>query len=434
MTNNQIEERYLDQRPRSAALFERAINNFPNGVTHDSRKRTPFPIYLTHGLGPHMWDVDGNKYIEYFGGHGALILGQSHPAVVKAVQDQMERATHLSASTEVEIEWADWIKKLIPCAEKVRFTSSGTEAVMMALRMARSFTGKSKIIKFQDHFHGWSDYAMAGASAGVDGIPDETRSTMIVLPPGDISLINRTLDDNDDIAAIIVESTGAHMGASPIHPNFLHELRSITKKRDVVFIMDEVVTGFRISPGGTQGAWDVTPDLCSLAKIVGGGLPGGAVAGKADIVNAIERGNVYHPGTFNANPLSASAGSAALELVATTPVNARADAAAERLKNGLNDVFARLEIPGHAFGTASIVHLRIGIHAQIDQYGIITGETTGVKIDAEADRLLGLAMNNEGIETHNRFDLSMTHTDRDVDRTITAFEHSLGAIRDLSLI
>ncbi|MDP6558484.1 MAG: aminotransferase class III-fold pyridoxal phosphate-dependent enzyme, partial [Pirellulaceae bacterium] len=162
MARTAIEDRYYELHPKSAELYERAKLNFPKGVTHEARNMTPFPVHMTHGSAGRKWDVDGNEYVEYNTGHGSMILGQAHPVIVKAVQDRMALGTHLSASSDLEIRWADLVKELIPCAEKVRFTSSGTEAVMMAMRMARAYTGRTKIIKFFDHFHGWSDYANAG--------------------------------------------------------------------------------------------------------------------------------------------------------------------------------------------------------------------------------------------------------------------------------
>ena len=187
-----IEQRYIDLHPGSAERYATARDIFPDGVTHDGRRLSPFPIYATHGAGPHKWDVDGNRIIDYWTGHGSLILGHSHPDIVAAVSDQMARGTHLSASTDLEIRWGQLVQELIPSAEKVRFHSSGTEATMMAMRMARAYTGKVKVIKFEDHFHGWHDYASAGGT-GLGGIPEETLSTMIVLPPNDISMVERAL-------------------------------------------------------------------------------------------------------------------------------------------------------------------------------------------------------------------------------------------------
>ena len=236
------------------------------------------------------------------------------------------------------------VRDLIPCSEKVRFHSSGTEATMMAVRMARAYTGRTKLVKFRDHFHGWNDYVRSHEPAA-GGIPAETASTVISIEPNDIGLVERTLEGDKDVAAVIVEPTGAHMGDTPLRPSFLGELREVTERYGVVLIFDEVVTGFRMSKGGAQGLYGVTPDMCTLAKILGGGLPGGAVTGKAEIIDMIQlrdepgfnsASRIGHNGTFNANPLSAAAGQKALELVKTQPINANADRAAARLRDGLN--------------------------------------------------------------------------------------------------
>jgi len=433
MARTVIEDRYYELHPKSAELYERAKLNFPKGVTHEARNMSPFPVHMTHGSGSRKWDVDGNEYVEYNTGHGSMILGQAHPVIVKAVQERMALGTHLSASSDLEIRWADLVKELIPCAEKVRFTSSGTEAVMMAMRMARAYTGRSKVIKFFDHFHGWSDYANAGGLTGMDGIPDNVLETMIVLQPGDIGAVETAIQNND-VAAIIIESTGAHMGSTPIHPDFLQGIRDLATKHGVVFILDEVVTGFRASKGGTQELWGITPDMCTLAKILGGGLPGGAVAGKADILNTIERGQMLHQGTFNGNPLSAVAGIAALEMVANGDVNEKADAVGQKLKMGINEVFGRVEIPGHAYGIGSMIHTRIGIDAEVDEYGIIQGTPSGTPINSDADHEFKMAMFNNGVDNGRRFLTMAVHTDEDIDRTLEAFENSLKQVRAQGMI
>ena len=257
---------------------------------------------------------------------------------------QILRGTHLGASTDEEMRWAKAIKALMPAVEKVRFNSSGTEATLMAMRLARAYTGKNKVVKLQDHFHGWHDYAMAGSDRSAPGIPDASMGTMVIVPPGDLGAVEDALNRDDDIAALILEPTGAHMGQMTFDvPVYLKGLRELTAQHGVVLIFDEVVTGFRASPGGVQERYGIRPDLTTMAKIVAGGLPGGAVGGKADIIDMIaHRGDpewdnvrrVYHPGTFNANPLSAAAGAAALELIASEPVNEHADAMADRLKAG----------------------------------------------------------------------------------------------------
>ena len=438
-----IEQRYIDMHPGSAERHAKAKNLFPDGVTHDGRRMAPFPIYATHGTGPHKWDVDGNRIIDYWTGHGSMILGHSHPEIVAAVANQIGKGTHLSASSDLEIKWGQQVIDLIPSAEKVRFHSSGTEATMMAIRMARAYSNKTKIIKFEEHFHGWSDYLSAG-SAGVGGIPQESLDTMIVLPINDISIVEKTLEGNDDIAAIILEPTGAHMGQIPIRPSFLNELRELTDRTGVVLIFDEVVTGFRVSKGGAQAYYGVTPDMTTMAKILGGGLPGGAVAGKADIINMIEARDdadfnqnhrIAHNGTFNANPLSAAAGTTALDLIINTPINEMADAMGARLKDGLNDLLSRMEIPGCASGIASLIFLRLGVDHECDKgVCIMTPEQMRSGNNAQRNSQFVISMLNNGIHATSRFIMSAAHREQDIDETVEAAEKSLTELRQMGLI
>ena len=440
-----IEQRFYELHPKSAEMHESARSLFPNGVTHDARRQNPFQLYYTHAEGAAKYDVDGNRILDYFPGHGALILGHSRPEVVSAVQEQMAKGTHFSGSTELEMQWGNWVKELIPTAEKVRFHSSGTEADMMAIRMARAYTGKTKVIKFEDHFHGWSDYLVAG-SEGIGGIPAETLSTMIVLPPNDIETFERTLQNDDDIAAVILEPTGAHMGLEPILPEFLHQLREVTERYGVVLIFDEVVTGFRTSRGGAQEYFGIRPDLTTLAKILGGGLPGGAVTGKADIINMIEDrpgdaeynrdSRIAHNGTFNANPISAAAGIAALQIVANEPINDTANLRAAQLKDGLNDLMGRMEIPGCVTGIASLMFLRLGVDVPESdrEYCILTPEQMAESMEPERVRQLTLSLLNHGVQSGNRFILTAAHTEDDIAHTIGAYEKAFDEIRGIGLI
>ena len=438
-----IEQRYIDQHPGSAERFARAEDLFPDGVTHDARRQRPFPLYYTHAKGPAKYDVDGHRILDYFPGHGALILGHSHPDIVAAVTEQMAKGTHFSGSTDLEIRWGEWVKELIPSAEKVRFHSSGTEADMMAVRMARAHTGKTKVIKFEHHFHGWSDYLVAG-SDGIGGIPDETLDTMIVLPPNDISIVEETIRNSGDVAAIILEPTGAHMGLYPIEPGFLSQLREVTERLGVVLIFDEVVTGFRTSKGGAQAYYGITPDMTTMAKILGGGLPGGAVAGKAEIINMIATTDdaaynrdrrIAHNGTFNANPLSAVAGIKALELVGTTPVVETANARTAELKQGLNDLLGKMEIPGCASGVASLAFLRLGVDHECDkEVCMLSEEDMKKRLNPMLNQQLNLALLNHGVQSGSRFILTATHTGEDIAYTVDAFEKALTEVREMRLI
>ena len=438
-----IEQQYIDLHPRCAELYATSRGIFPNGVTHDTRNLKPFPYFVDRASEMHKHDVDGLQIIDYKTGHGSLILGHSHPDIVAAVTEQMQRGTHYSASTELEIQWGQWVQRLVPSAEKVRFQSSGTEATMMAFRMARAFTGKTKIIKFNDHFHGWHDYAIAG-NGSQGGVPGEAASTMIMLVPNDIGLVERTLEGNSDVAAVILEPTGSHMGTRPIRPSFLSELREVTDRHGVVLIFDEVVTGFRASRGGAQGYYGVTPDMTTMAKILGGGLPGGAVAGKAELIDMIQLSDdpeynsdrrVQHNGTFNANPLSATAGIKALELVATTPVNETTDARGKQLKDGLNELLGKMEVPGCASGLDSMVFLRLGVDHECDQeVCIMTGDDLRTREDAQRTHQLGLAMYNHGVDGGQRFLMSAAHTEEDIEATVEAAGKAIADVRAQGLV
>ncbi len=437
-----ILEQYHASHRKSEELAQQARELFPDGVTHDTRYVTPFGITVTHAQGPRKWDVDGNEYIDYVMGHGSLLLGHAHPAVTAAVAEQVGRGTHLGGSHALEADWARLVVQLIPSAEKVRFTSSGTEATLLAARLARAYTERNVIIKFQEHFHGWNDYMMAGSGRGSGGIPEGTFGSMLVLPPNDISLVEKAFQENDDIAAVILEPTGAHMGTLPIYPEFLQKLREVTSRHGAVLIFDEVVTGFRISPGGAQARLGVTPDLTTLAKVLGGGLPGGAVSGRRDILDMIAHQEdpqwddvrrVAHPGTFNANPLSAAAGIAALELVATGDPNAHADRAAARIRRELNNLMARMEIPGCSYGLASLFHLRFGEPCVSHEGGVCMRPHSEIQAGMTGTISMNLkrAMLNTGVDLMGgRMGIvSATHTDAEIDRTLAAFEEGLDALR-----
>ena len=440
-----ILDEYVSKHPSSAGRFQEAGGTFPGGVTHDNRYVTPFPLYMTHGNGPLKWDLDGNEYIDYVCGHGALILGHGHPSIVSAVSEQVVRGTHLGASTEEELRWGRAIKALIPSVEKLRFHSSGTEATLMAMRLARAYTGKNKVVKFQDHFHGWHDYAVSLGSAPVPGVPPATSQSVIVMP-AEISAVAQLLSQDDDIAALILEPTGAHFGQLPLEvPRFLRDLRQVTRQYGVVFVMDEVVTGFRVSPHGAQGLFDIGPDLTTLAKIVAGGLPGGVVGGKAEILDMIAHRDdpewdlgrrVSHPGTFNANPLSAVAGAACLELIASEPIVQRAAEMANRLKRSLNEVFSRLEVPGHAHGIASLVHLTLKDCGCDREVCNMPHQKIKGAADPQVTAQLKRALMNAGVDIMGRgaFIVSAAHREQDVDRTVEAFEEALGALRRESVV
>ena len=437
-----IIERYSEKFRKSGEMFERAADLIPGGG-HQSRTVYPHPVYVERGEGGLKWDVDGNELVDHMLGYGALILGNAHPEVTRAIGDRLAEGTHMGTATPLELRWAELVKDLVPSAERVRFTASGTESTLLAFRLARAFTGKRRVVKFREHFHGWHDYVSPESGINTQsGIPDETLSSVVVIEPK-IEALERLLERDKDIAGVIMEPTGGHWGQFPLaNPGFLQSVRDLTASHGVVMIMDEVITMFRMSRGGAQERFGVTPDLTTMAKIVAGGLPGGSVAGRADIMDLMGRADapnrLAHPGTFNGNPVSASAGIAALEVIASEPINEQADAMAARLKAGLRDSLSRQEVTGHVHGIASIVHVVLGL--ECDCGGDICtlphseiARVTGA--DAEYGGLSGplkMAMLNEGVDMMGGigFMVSATHRDEDIDRTAEAFERSLIALRD----
>ena len=344
LTERSLAAQYEAEFPNSRKLFEQGKSLFPNGVTHDLRYLEPFPIYVDRAEGAYKWDVDGHRFIDYWSGHGALLLGHGHPAVVKAVQRQMARATHPGACHELEIEWGHAVQRLMPSAQRLRFVSSGTEATLMALRLARIHTGKPKVPKFAGHFHGWHDFVIPAADfpyeGQVPGVPSDVTANTVIVPPNNPAAVEKALASDPQIGCVILEPTGGHFGSVPVRGDFLKSLRELTTRHGRLLIFDEVITGFRVHPGGAQGHYRITPDLTTLAKILAGGLPGGCVAGRADILASLEfrpgKPKMKHPGTFNANPLSAAAGVTALGLVATGEPCRRANDMGRLLRQELN--------------------------------------------------------------------------------------------------
>ncbi|MDJ0617626.1 MAG: aspartate aminotransferase family protein [Calothrix sp. MO_192.B10] len=363
---SQYEQAFLKDRE----LAQKANSIFPDGITSDGRYTEPFPIYISHSQGGKKWGINGKEFIDYWGGNGALLLGHNPPEIVEAVTAQVQQGTHYSACHPLEIQWAELIQSLIPSAEKVRFTNSGTEANLLAIRLARAYTGKHKVLRFFGHYHGWQDSVILGADGAIEpGIPQSVLDATILCPPNDIEAVEKCLHTDPDIACVILEPTGACSGVIPTNGEFLSQLREITQEYGVVLIFDEIITGFRISPGGAQTYYQVIPDLTTLAKIVAGGLPGGAVVGKKEILNLISRKEqekqgrttkVSHLGTFSANPLSAAAGIAMLKIVKTGKPQAQVNQLAQELRRGLNAIIDEHRLDWVVYGEFSCIKFLIG--------------------------------------------------------------------------
>jgi len=434
---------YAEAHPRSRAAFERANLALPGGLTHDVRALVPFLPYITRAEGSRKWDLDGHEYIDYAMGHGALILGHAHPAIVDAVRRQVGIGTHYGANHLLEIEWAERIRAMVPGAELVRFTSSGTEATLLALRIARAATGRSKLLKFQGHFHGWHDAVAPGQAPPWDalpqGIPAAVARETIVLP-ANAAAVEAALDQDPDIAAVIVEPSGASFGTVALSHGFLRDLRRLTTARGAYLIFDEVITGFRWAPGGVQETSGVTADLVTMAKILAGGLPGGAVAGRRDLLEPLglpgsNRRKIQHPGTFNANPLSASAGIACLDLIRDGRAQAKCADTAAALRRAYNQTLASAGVHGAAYGESSGIHLAFdpqitpGDPASVAKLSVDTlKQQRGLTWSAP----LTVAMLMRGVHLFGLGGfVSVAHGDEDVARTADAFDQSVRQLADL---
>jgi glutamate-1-semialdehyde 2,1-aminomutase len=445
-----IVERYVEMHSTSAEFARRARALFPNGVTHDIRHNTPFSLYVGAAAGSRKTDVDGNELIDYVMGHGALLLGHNHPAISDAVARQLARGTHYGASHELEIAWGELVQRLVPSAERLRFTSSGTEATMMALRLARSFTGREKVLRLREHFHGWNDSVTGQPSAEgtvphSPGLPQGMLEASIVVPQNDIvALEHRLSNDEGAIAAMILEPTGAHWGADPIDLEFVQAARALTERHGIVLIFDEVITGFRVSPGGAQQEYGITPDMTTMAKIVAGGLPGGCVAGRPDIIDLIAiptgkerqgRGErISHPGTFNANPLSAAAGSTCLGLIADGAHQRRAADTAAELSRTMNRVLEEESVSGCVYGYSSMLHIALGGANSPPPAGYTWDggppQRATASMDPATVQPLRLAMINEGVDLMgDGMMVSSTHTADDTAATVAAFRSAVRAMK-----
>jgi glutamate-1-semialdehyde 2,1-aminomutase len=449
-SNSAIVNAYRERTPGSARLIEQGRRVFPGGLVHDARRLDPYPLYVNRALGSRKWDVDGNEYVDYYGGHGALILGHNHPQVMAAIHEQLDRGTHYAACHELEVRWGERVIELVPCAERVRFFSSGTEANLMALRLARAWTGKPKLVRFQGHFHGWQDHAAFGYDNHFDGSPtpgvlDGIADNVLLAPPDDLEATARLLESRDDVAAVILEPTGASFGFVPMGRDFVAELRRITSERGIVLIFDEVVTGFRVSPGGAQAHYGITPDMATFAKIVAGGLPGGCLAGPKSILDlldfdvAAERGfeKIAHHGTYNANPTCAAAGLTALGIVAETDACARASAQAGRLRAMINEVFAEEGVPWAAYGEHSAVYFHTNPDARpLDPLAFdpaaldFATMKRGGKHPATHKFRLALLLHGVDISGKPGGLTSCVHDDEDLAHTARAVRSAVGLLRE----
>jgi glutamate-1-semialdehyde 2,1-aminomutase len=360
LADNQNEDRDHMQTGRSRELFDRARELIPGGVNSPVRAFKAVggqPLFIERGEGAYLFDVDGNRYIDYVGSWGPLILGHAHPRVVAAVAEAARNGTSFGAPTAAEVQLAELVVAAVPSIELVRFVNSGTEATMSALRLARAFTGRPKIVKFAGGYHGHADLLLVAAGSGAltlgvpdsPGVPAGTTADTLVAAYNDLDAVSTLFERfPSEIAAVIVEPVAGNMGCVPPVPGFLDRLRTVTQKFGALLIFDEVMTGFRVAYGGAQQRYGITPDLTCLGKIVGGGLPAAAYGGRRDILSLVApSGPVYQAGTLSGNPLAMVAGAAQLELLREPGIYEHLETRSAELVAGIEEAARAANVPAY---------------------------------------------------------------------------------------
>jgi glutamate-1-semialdehyde 2,1-aminomutase len=408
--------------------YQRSCLTLAGGVSSSLRRAAkPYPLFFDHGSGSRVFDVDGNEYLDYGLAWGPLILGHSHPAVVEAVRRQAGRALTFGAQHDLEFEVSELLNRTIPCADLVCFANSGTEIVQVVLRLARAVTGRKSYLKFEGHYHGWSDEALV-AYHPQDADPLEKPSPVgagqlphdyvVVAEWNNRQHVERIFQERaPDISAIICEPLLANSGCIPPTPGFLEFLREITIRHGALLIFDEVITGFRVDLRGAQGRWGVTPDLATYAKAVGAGVPLSVLAGRLEYMQRIASGGVIHAGTLNGNPLSLAAARAAIEVLAAGDGSIYKDlrSRADRLRTGIENTLNNAGFPVTTSGDGPLFQVSF-TDAPARNYR----DTLRVQTNLYADFAMGLL--DQGILTlpDGRWYVSAAHTEEDIDRTLEA--------------
>ncbi len=357
-------ESYTSKTQKSKTLYRKAERVLPAGVSYSIRYFEPYPFYTARAKGSRLYDVDGNEYVDFWLGHTALILGHSPPQIVEAVKKQLENGTHYGTSHELEIQLAQQIVNMVPSAEMVRFTNSGTEANMYATRLARTYTGRDKICKFEGGWHGGYDALHTAIKYPFDvqesaGLTPGALQDTTALPFNDLEAVRKKLK-NEEIASIVVEPVLGAGGGIPAEKEFLKGLRELCNEEDTLLIFDEVITGFRLAPGGGQQYYGVTPDITVFGKILGGGFPIGAFCGKRDLMERINTliydrpHHSFHGGTFTANPISMTAGLETLKLLKDGQATNELNNTGERIRKDLASIFESHNIDVQVTGAGSL--------------------------------------------------------------------------------
>jgi glutamate-1-semialdehyde 2,1-aminomutase len=427
------------QLSRSQELFAQAQKYIPGGVNSPARSFRAVegtPLFVARGQGPRVWDVDGNEYIDYLGSWGPLVLGHAHPAVVDALRKTAEKGISFGAPVEGEVELARMICQALPSVDMVRLVNSGTEACMSAIRLARAFTGRNKIIKFAGCYHGHADGLLVKAGSGAlthgiptsAGVPESYARETLVSDYNDLPSVESYFNANpEDIAAVIVEPVAGNMGVVPPVDGFLEGLRRVTDQAGSLLIFDEVITGFRVSYSGAQSLFGVAPDLTCLGKIIGGGLPVGAYGGRKDVMEMVAPlGPMYQAGTLSGNPLAVSVGISTLGELKRPGTYQRLESLSRRLTDGLAEVFGRMEVPGTINRVGSMF---CGFFTE----GPVENLAQAEESDLAKHRRFFHAMLANGVYlAPSQFEagfVSLAHTEAEIDQTLAAAETALRDLR-----
>jgi glutamate-1-semialdehyde 2,1-aminomutase len=418
---------------RSHAIFEEAKRVIPGGVNSPVRACRAVgadPVFIAHGDGPHITDADGNRYIDLMGSWGPLILGHGHPEILDAIVDAMGWGTTFGAPTEIEVRFAEAIHRAYPTMELVRAVTSGTEATMSALRLARGFTKREKLVKTDGGYHGHADCLLVAAGSGAAtlgipgsaGVPEGAARDTIVVPYNDLATVERALSGND-VAAMIVEPIAGNMGLVPPVPGYLEGLREITKRYGTLLIFDEVITGFRVGFGGAQALYRVEPDLTCLGKIVGGGLPAAAFGGRADVMQQLAPlGPVYQAGTLSGNPLAMAAGLKAIEILARPDTYKRLEQLGAHLGAGLVAAAKAANVPVCLNRVGSAMTLFFAA-------GPITDYATAKTADTARFGAFFRGMRDGGVflppSQFEALFVSLAHTEEDIEQVIASARTAL---------
>ena len=409
---------------RSEDLFERALKRIPGGVNSPVRAFRSVggkPLFISRGDGARIWDVDGNEYIDYVGSWGPLLFGHRSPEVAAALERVLSTGTSFGAPTEREVELAELICRLVPSIEKVRLVNSGTEATMAAIRLARGFTGRDRIVKFDGCYHGHGDSLLVKAGSGVatlglpdsPGVPQALAALTTVLPFNDVNALEREFSGHgSEIACVIVEPVVGNMGCVPPRSGYLQALREVTSKSGALLLFDEVMTGFRVAAGGAQELYGIHPDLTTLGKVIGGGLPVGAYGGRADIMERVApAGPVYQAGTLSGNPLAVAAGLAMLQRIEKEEPYSKLEVLGSRLEAGLRLPGVRVNRVGSMFTV---------FFTEKDVVDFDTAKTCDTRrFNAYFESMLRQGVYLPPSQFEAAF-ISAAHTVEDVDKTIAA--------------